>query len=264
MYKNRYSMMVLVLILGSLLSISFFSFSARSESLEMLTSVGIHEVNLSEPGKLMLKGFIEIENKAGYTANITGHISNELLKEEFGSDMKPRTHKLGLGGEKANITFVALPDISWIKFEKTKYVIEPYGRVKVEYELCFSREELEQYGTENNTKGFMCYIYVKGEGGSQVNIEFRYKLFLLFTGQTKQNIAFSLWMLIPIIIILGGIIIFIYKHSRKKDPFRINEQKEPFRIKKPSVVVKKDDTNTDIHKQVDNILKSDNLWGKDG
>ena len=205
-------------IFGLLLSVSFFISPAKSSGIKMLNGIGIHEFDLAETGDLTSEGFIEIENKGDEIVVITYYLSNEILDLDLGKNGEPRTHKLGLEGEQVNITFHPLPDITWIQFEQEDYTIQPYGKTKVKYELCFSREQLEQYGTENNTKGFMCYIYLKDKGGgAQINVNFRHKIFLVFEGEAEQTMELLHYLILMIFIPVSGILIVLHRKRHNKD-----------------------------------------------
>jgi len=177
----------------------------------MLNGIGLHEIDLFESGNLESSGFIEIENKQNYSVDIIISVSNDIYSIDLGPNNKPRTHDLGFKDDKANVTFEPLPDTSWIKFEKMEYTLEPYTILEINYKLDFSREDLNQYNENNLSRGFLSYVFIKNAGGSQININYRYKMFILFEDTINTALIIPSWIqhifIIGLIITITSIII---------------------------------------------------------
>lgn len=212
MNKKRYLAITFVLSLVLLSNITLFSYPVRADNnVRMLNGIGIHEIDLSEPGNLESNGFIEIENKQNYSVDIIISTSNNIFSLDLGPNNEPRIHDLGLKGDKANVTFEPLPDTSWIKFEKMEYTLEPYTILEINYKLDFSREDLNQYNENNLSRGFLGYIFIKNAGGSQININYRYKMFIVFEETINTALIIPSWIqhifIIGLIVTITSIII---------------------------------------------------------
>jgi len=187
-----------------LLNIILFSLPVKAgSSISMSNGIGIHEFDLADSGDLISDGFIEITNRLNKSAIIVLSTSNNIFSVDLGPNNKPRTHILGFEGDKANVTFEALPDISWIKIENTEYTLKPYEKILIDYKVVFSRSELVQYNV-STSRGFLGYIYIKSTGGSQINVNYRYKMFIIFEETINTVLIVPAW--IQHIIIVGLIV----------------------------------------------------------
>jgi len=185
------------------------------DKVRLESGIGVVVFNLSK-GSYTADGYLTVSNTFNSSVTITCYKIKELSTVDLDENGQPRIHPVISN----NIIFEQIPDISWVTLEDSKASIDPYSVYNFRYTV--NIPEGKKFTTD---KGYLTYINIKkdvtGESGAQIGIDYNYKLFIVFTGEPKeQGLVFSQWMLyilIPAIIIGGSLIVFSRRKHKKKD-----------------------------------------------
>jgi len=233
------------------------------------SGIGVIVFNLSKQyDRLEASGYLTMSNTYNSSATISCYVITKLSTVDLDEDGTPRIHKI----ISDIIIFKPVPDGSWITLEDNKAVIDPYSvynfRYTVNIDVEYLRKEAKKNNIFNTSEGYLVYINVKKDlgdaTGAQIGIDYNYKLFLIFTGELKQESfisSFFLLLIIPASVIIGTSLLFHKKKKSKKvnvvpdiNPIRTNENKERKTFKDKSIP----DDNA-MRQRIDGILR-----GKDG
>ena len=233
------------------------------------SGIGVIVFNLSESSDcLKASGYLTLSNTYNASATITCRIITRLSVVDLNEDGNPRLHKTISN----NIIFFPIPDDSWITLEDEKAAINPHSIYNFRYTVDIPLNEGIVF---DNNEGYLLYINVKktieNATGANIGIDYNYKLFLIFTGELKQGIVFSTWMIVPIpVILITGTSLAIYKKKHHKKPKTTTNTKA---IEIPDRVVVTEtyretptasNKYTDIHQKIDHLLdNADTLQRRD-
>ena len=195
---------------GGLILLSLLFSAVPCQSIQLENGIGSHEFDLEQTGSTFISyGSIEINNDENEIVNVTLDVQTRIPGNDLGKDGQPRTHTVG-----ANlVVFHESPSKSWIKLNKTEYIIQPNTIQKINYSVIIPRSELDSF--INTTNGYLMYIKVKGSANGNIGIGYLPKVFIMFNGE-QPNIFFSPYAVFAYSILLSLGLFYIYDYLRKK------------------------------------------------
>lgn len=216
--------------------------------------IGVIVFNLSKTGdQLKSAGYLTMSNTYDTSVIMSCDIITVLSPVDLDGNGKPRIHYTISN----DTIFKPIPDASWIILEEKNAVINPFSIYNFYYKVNvpFSNDF-------NSNEGYLVYIHITKEienaTGANIGIDYNYKLFIKFTGEIKQGILFSQWMilLIPIFSIIS--IVFFYTTKKKHKKTVIKPDIKPIYTKNNA---EKTTINHDveIHQKIDNIIRRKNV-----
>jgi len=206
---NRGVIIFTIIILGLLPT------STNTIAVPMLKNgIGVHSFNFSEVGDSFIsEGYITIINSGtDKPTEFTLVIDNNLKPIDLNENGEPRNHTIN-----KNITFLPLTNTNWISLEKEKITIPGEKTYKAKYTIEIPIKEVYDIIDKNISKGFLCYINVKGKAGNVLQIDYNYKLFITFEGKLKEQFPITIPVYVyPLLLILLSLFIYTIYSSRKK------------------------------------------------
>jgi len=226
----------------------------------LASGIGVAVFNLTtSTDRLQMTGFLTVSNTYNNSVIITCQLITKLSSVDLDENRQPRLHKV----ISDHIIFEPIPDVSWITLESENARVNPCSVYNFRYTIDIPLDS--GYSFDKDT-GYLLYINVKktieNATGTNIGIAYNYKLFLVFTGeQQEQNPAFSMWMLIPVPIVIGGAVFAVYRKKHKKT-HTIAPKKTPT-VASSSVTVKKTPVDKptvdsdDMRLRIDRMLERD-------
>lgn len=211
--------------------------------------IGVIVFNLSKTGDyLRSNGYLTMSNTYNTSITMSCDIVTKLSIVDLSENGTPRIHPIISN----NTLIKPIPDASWISLEENKATINPFSIYNFNYTVNIP------YNNDFNSKeGYLVYIHItkdmENATGANIGIDYNYKLFIIFTGETKQSMFFSQWMimLLPIVPIIG--ILFFYKSKKKqhiKNPIQ-NTKTVYNKNHRDKIIV---DNDVEIRQKIDNII----------
>lgn len=204
MDKKNLVVIKILLVFILLSSLSIFSATAENipysndeieelgyDNFRILGLDGFHSFNLSEHGSMLFsKGYLLFSNPCNSSVTISLSTTNTLSIVDLDKAGNPRVHTKVSN----DIIFKPVPDISWIKLDETVFTIEPNSRYKAYYTVEMSKVDAWGSIDENTSNGLLGYIIIKEKKdatpGMNIGINYRYKVFTLFTGECPSDVFF--------------------------------------------------------------------------
>lgn len=182
------------------------------DQFKILGLYGTHRFNLSKPGSsLFSEGYILFSNTYNTSITILLSTTNKLSILDLDENGTPRIHtKID-----KNIVFKPITDKSWIKLNETVFTIEPRSQYKAYYTVEMPKNRVWKGIDETTTNGFLGYIIIKekkdANPGMNIGIDYRYKVFTLFTGECSSDVFFidPIYLIIFAVVIVGIIVTYI-------------------------------------------------------
>lgn len=209
MYKKR-SLAVVFILCILLLNLSTFLASA---SIFLGNSMELHIIDVREHNETIIShGSINVTNEGDEGIEAHFSVLNYLSEGEYGPDGKPRKH---IVDDKA--VFDIMPNPSWIQFENDTLYVPGNSYRSMNYTLVIPKQEMLEDICYDRGQGYLNYVLVTGSGSSSVNVNYRFKVFVVFEG-IQQN---YIYLLATISIILLGVAIFAYDKMKHKIKDRV-------------------------------------------
>lgn len=225
MDKKNLAVIKIFLVLMLLSSFSIFSVMAENipysdneiekigiDQFKILGLYGTHRFNLSEPGStLFSEGYILFSNTHNTSITISLSTTNTLAIIDLDKNGNPRVHTT----ISEDIIFKPVPDISWVKLNEAVFTIEPRSQYRAYYTVEMSKNSVWKGIDEDTANGFLGYIIIKEKkdatSGMNIGIDYRYKVFTLFTGECVYDVFFvdPIYIIIFAGVIAGTVILYI-------------------------------------------------------
>jgi len=222
------------------------------------SGIGVIVFNLSESyDKLEADGYLTVSNTYNASVIISCRIITKLSAVDLDESGMFRVHKK----ISDNVIFKPIPAESWITLEDDKAVIDPHSVYNFRYAVDIPLSSEDSFDT---SEGYLLYINVRKDLGNatgvQIGIDYDYKLFIIFTGELKQeNLVFSLWMLLLIPIPIVGGTLILYKNKKLKK-VKVIPNANSIHVNNPGKTIKNKPILDDdaIRQRLDNILERRN------
>ena len=229
MNKKVLTVIKIFMVFALLLSLSIFSVTAENtpysdneiekigiDQFKILGLYGTHRFNLSEPGNtLFSEGYILFSNTYNTSITISLSTTNKLSILDLDENGDPRVHNKTVPPIHESVVFNPIYDPSWIKLDETVFTIEPRSQYKTYYAIEMPKNSVWKHIDEDTANGFLGYIIIKekkdANPGMNIGIDYRYKVFTLFTGECSSDVFFidPIYFVIFAIVIVGIIVTYI-------------------------------------------------------
>jgi len=198
------------------------------DQFKILGLYGTHRFNLSEPGSsLFSEGYILFSNTYNTSIVISLSTTNKLSILDLGENGDPRVHNRTDPPIHESVVFNPIYDTSWIKLNETVFTIEPRSQYRAYYTVEMPKNSVWKHINENTNNGFLGYILIKekknANPGMNIGIDYRYKIFTLFTGECSSDVFFidPVYLIVFAVVIAGIIVTYIL--SKKLEWVDVND-----------------------------------------
>jgi hypothetical protein len=266
---------IMLTMLWLLSSITMFSYAENIPiSEEGLQKIGLNKIrlengigvivfNLSETGDyLRSDGYLTMSNTYNTSITMSCDIVTKLSVVDLDMNGNPRFH-LTISN---NTLIKPVPTASWVSLEENKAVINPLSIYNYRYTINIPLSK-----DFNSKEGYLLYIHITKDmsnvTGANIGIDYLYKIFIIFTGETRSGMVFSQWMFL-LLLIPGGIGSLLFYKTKKKKHIKYVKNIEPVAktVYAKPVYVSRLSTNTmlvdkdvELRNKIDDLLRRGNV-----